>query len=115
MARTLIVQMTDDTDGSVATETIEFTIDGKRYEIDLSAKNAKAFRETFKPYVTTARALSASRQSRSQGRSARASGKTLFSTLDSEEKDRFRRWASLPTARRIADSRVREWIDAGKP
>ncbi|HET9733131.1 MAG TPA: hypothetical protein VFP54_10690 [Acidimicrobiales bacterium] len=40
---------------------------------------------------------------------------TLFSQLDSEEKDRFRAWADMPNARRISDARVQAWIDAGRP
>jgi hypothetical protein len=40
---------------------------------------------------------------------------TLFSKLDADEKDRFRRWADMPTARRIGDARVQAWIDVGKP
>ncbi len=44
-----------------------------------------------------------------------ANRKTLFSQLDDEEKERFRAWANMPNARRIADSRVEEWISAGRP
>lgn len=40
---------------------------------------------------------------------------TLFSQLTDEEKQRFRVWADMPTARRIGDSRVQQWIDAGRP
>jgi hypothetical protein len=41
--------------------------------------------------------------------------KTLFSELTNEEKERFRIWAEMPTARRIADARVAAWTAAGKP
>jgi hypothetical protein len=41
--------------------------------------------------------------------------KTLFSQLGAEEKERFRAWAEMPTARRIADKRIEEWISAGRP
>jgi hypothetical protein len=41
--------------------------------------------------------------------------KTLFSQLTDTEKERFRAWADMPTARRIADARVKEWTKAGKP
>jgi hypothetical protein len=46
---------------------------------------------------------------------APVAGKTLFSQLDAAEKERFRAWAEMPTARRIGDKRVEEWIAAGKP
>ncbi|MGH9102453.1 MAG: hypothetical protein ACRDYD_05650 [Acidimicrobiales bacterium] len=48
-------------------------------------------------------------------RGAAGAGRTLFSQLDSEEKGRFRAWAGLPTARRIADERVSDWVKAGRP
>jgi hypothetical protein len=41
--------------------------------------------------------------------------RTAFSQLSDDEKERFRKWADLPTARRIADRRVEEWIAAGRP
>src|SRR5664280_862196 len=44
-----------------------------------------------------------------------AKGKTLFSGLNAEQKNAFRRWANMPNARRISDERVQAWIDAGRP
>ncbi len=41
--------------------------------------------------------------------------RTLFSQLSDEEKERFRKWAKMPNARRIVDSRVEEWAAAGRP
>lgn len=111
MAQSTVVYLTDDLDGSDADETVRFALDGKSYEIDLNKKNATAFRRAFKRYVDAGR--SAGRQSaRATGR---AGSPTLFSQLDSTEKDRFRKWAKMPTARRIGDVRVQEWIKAGKP
>lgn len=117
MAKTVIVKLTDDLDGSGAEETVSFGIDGKNFEIDLSKRNATALRKVLQPYVERARHAgrgpARGRQARSG--SGRAGAVTLFSQLDPEEKDRFRSWAEMPTARRIGDSRVQEWIDAGKP
>jgi hypothetical protein len=111
MAQSTIVYLTDDLDGSDAEETIRFALDGKSYEIDLNKKNAAALRRAIKPYVEAGR--SAGRQS---VRGASRSGSpTLFSQLDSTEKDRFRKWAKMPTARRIGDARVQDWIKAGRP
>lgn len=113
MAQTVIVKLTDDIDGGDADETVNFALDGKSYQIDLTKKNAAALRKAFQPYID------AGRTSRSTGgrsrRSAPTSGPTLFSQLDSEERDRFRAWADLPNARRIGDARVNEWIKAGRP
>lgn len=112
MAQSTLTYLTDDIDGSDAEETVRFSLDGKSYEIDLNKKNAAALRRVLKPYID------AGRSSRRSGPSASRTGgasKTLFSQLDKSEKDKFRKWAKLPNARRIGDSRVQEWIKAGRP
>lgn len=124
MAKTVTVKLTDDLDGTTAEETVYFGLDGKNFEIDLSKRNAGALRKALLPFVDAARPVG--RGTRGAGRgagrarqmkagSSRAASTTLFSQLDAEEKDRFRAWADMPNARRIGDSRVQEWIDAGKP
>lgn len=118
MSKELIVKLTDDLDGSGADETVYFALDGKSYEIDLSGKNAAALRKDLSKYVEKARP--AERQTRSAGRAPRAArpeatAPTLFSQLGPEEKGRFRAWADMPTARRVADARVKAWMDAGRP
>ena len=55
MAQRKIITLIDDLDGSEASETVAFALDGKNYEIDLSAKNAAALREGLRRYVTAAR------------------------------------------------------------
>jgi len=114
MAKTVIVKLTDDIDGGDAEETVQFALDGKPYEIDLSAANASKLREAFKLYVEKGRTSSGSR-----ARPPRASGppaeESMYSQLSSDEKARFRAWASMPTARRISDARVKSWVAAGKP
>ncbi|MGH9089884.1 MAG: histone-like nucleoid-structuring protein Lsr2 [Acidimicrobiales bacterium] len=114
MAQSTVVYLTDDIDGSDADETIKFGLDGKTYEIDLNKKHASALRKAFKQYVDAGRSVG--RQAGRATGSGRAAGSpTLFSQLDSTEKDRFRKWADMPNARRIGDARVQEWIKAGKP
>jgi hypothetical protein len=51
LARETITKLIDDIDGSVATETVKFGLDGYLYEIDLSAKNAKKLRTELSAYV----------------------------------------------------------------
>lgn len=114
MAQTVIVRLTDDLDGSDADETVQFSLDGKSYEIDLNSKNAAGLRKALSMYIEKGRASSSS-TSRSRGRATQSGSATLFSQLDAEEKDRFRRWADMPTARRIGDTRVQGWIDVGRP
>ena len=49
------IELTDDIDGSPATTTIEFGVNGKNYVIDLSDDNAAAFNEALAPYIEHAR------------------------------------------------------------
>jgi hypothetical protein len=114
MAKTVIVKLTDDIDGGDADETVHFALDGKTYEIDLSAANAATLRETFKPFIEKGRASSGGRV-RAPRVSAPPSEETMYSQLSNDEKTRFRAWAGMPTARRISDARVRSWTAAGKP
>jgi hypothetical protein len=114
MAKTVIVKLTDDIDGGDADETVLFALDGRSYEIDVNSANAARLREAFKPFIGKGRPSSGSRPR--APRVAGSSGeKTLFSQLSSEEKERFRAWANMATARRISDARVNSWVAAGKP
>lgn len=114
MAKTVIVKLTDDIDGGDADETIQFALDGRSYEVDLSTENASKLREALKPYVENGRAGDGIR-SRSPRPSGPPTQDTLYSKLTDAEKTRFRAWADMPTARRISDARVKSWIAAGKP
>lgn len=55
MAQKINVELVDDIDGGVADETIVFGLDGKQYQIDLSADNGKALRETLAEWIGAAR------------------------------------------------------------
>lgn len=55
MAQKVQIVLFDDIDGGDANETVQFTLDGTAYEIDLSTKNAGALRDTFATYVAAAR------------------------------------------------------------
>ncbi len=55
MATRTAVALEDDLDGGPADETLRFGLDGSEYEIDLSKKNAKAFRNQLAPFVEHAR------------------------------------------------------------
>lgn len=119
MAQTTTVKLVDDLDGTNADETLSFALDGKSYELDLSKRNAAALRKQFQPYLEVARSANGagrapSRRTKAPARST-ARKATLFSQLTSEEKDRFRTWAEMPTTRRIPEALVQQWLDAGKP
>lgn len=49
----------DDLDGTVADHTIAFVIQGNRYTIDLSKKNAKKFWDAINPFIEAAKNLDA--------------------------------------------------------
>jgi hypothetical protein len=115
MAKTVIVKLTDDIDGGDAEETVQFSLDGKSYEIDVNSSNAAQLRAAFKPFIDKGRLSEGSGRARAARSSAPAGEKTLFSQLSSEEKERFRTWANMATARRISDNRVNSWVEAGKP
>ncbi|MFE9412272.1 Lsr2 family protein [Streptomyces sp. NPDC006704] len=55
MAQKVQVLLIDDLDGGEAEETLTFALDGKTYEIDLSAKNGKKLRALLDPYVKAGR------------------------------------------------------------
>ena len=55
MAQIREVRLVDDIDGEAADETVEFGIDGKSYEIDLSKDNAGRLRDALADFVSAAR------------------------------------------------------------
>jgi hypothetical protein len=115
MAKTVIVKLTDDIDGGDADETVHFSLDGKSYEIDVNRANAAKVRAAFAPFISQGRATGGTARNRTPRPSSGSGEKTLFSQLSSEEKERFRTWANMATARRISDARVNSWVAAGKP
>ncbi len=59
------VTLEDDLDGGPAEETLRFSLSGVDYEIDLSAKNAAAFRGQLAPFAEHARAAGGGQRRRS--------------------------------------------------
>lgn len=69
MATKIAVALEDDLSGGPADETIRFGLGGFEYEIDLSKKNASAFRKQLTPFVEHARRAGREQRRRS-GRTA---------------------------------------------
>ena len=112
MAQKTQVILVDDVDGSEATQTITFALDGVSYEIDLNDEHAAALRESFEEWTSKARRTAGRRSSgrRSSGR-RRAAG-----TPASGETQRIREWArekglEVSDRRRIS-AEVREAYEA---
>ncbi len=81
MARKTVVDWVDDIDGTAASETVPFTIDGSRYEIDLSEKNAAKLRDAMSGWIEASRR---SGHRRARGGSAKN---------DQSESTKARKWA----------------------
>jgi Lsr2 len=73
MAQKVQVILVDDLDGGEAAETVNFSLDGVAYELDLSKKNAAKFREALAPYVSSARKSARRGGRRGQARGSRGS------------------------------------------
>lgn len=61
MAQKVNIILVDDLDGSEAEETVEFGLDGSKYEIDLSTAHAKELREALTKYIDAGRRTQAKR------------------------------------------------------
>jgi len=85
VAQKVQVLLVDDLDGSEATETMTFGLDGVSYEIDLSSGNAGKLREELAHYVEHARKASKT-AARDRPRRAR-------SGAGREQSARIREWA----------------------
>jgi Lsr2 len=76
MAQVTEVRLVDDLDGGNADESVDFTVDNKRYQMDLSEKNAARLREILAPFIAAARRAGGSTAGRTRRSptSARSSG-----------------------------------------
>ncbi|MDQ0733204.1 histone-like nucleoid-structuring protein Lsr2 [Arthrobacter sp. B1I2] len=61
MAKKTVVVLEDDIDGSKATETLSFALDGSEYEIDLNDGHANELREALARFTNAGRKVSRGR------------------------------------------------------
>ena len=96
MAQIREIRLVDDLDGESADETVEFGIDGKSYEIDLSKENAGRLRDVLADFVSAARRVGGRRRagsssgSGSGGAGAAPKGRA---SIDREQNQAIRDWA----------------------
>lgn len=83
MARKTQVILTDDVDGSEASQAVSFGLDGVAYEIDLNEVHAEQLREQFENWISSGRRVG--------GR--RAAGSRRAASGDPERTARIREWA----------------------
>ncbi len=88
MAQIREIRLVDDLDGAEADETVEFGVDGKSYEIDLSEKNAGKLRDALAEFVAAARRTGAGRR-----RGSAVIGSVRRPAIDREQNQAIREWA----------------------
>ena len=84
MAQSVKIILEDDLEGGPADETVQFGLDGRQYEIDLSTANAEKLREALHPYAAAGR--------RAQSRFARPTT-SRSSSGGNPETAKIRAWA----------------------
>jgi hypothetical protein len=107
----VIVSLVDDFDGTVAAETVNFSLDGKVYEIDLSKANASEFRRALLPYIDRARTP------RRTGGTRRGSASTGTRRSEGYDRTEVRAWAKANRIKvsprgRISNEIVEKWRTA---
>jgi hypothetical protein len=92
MAKKVIFALVDDVDGeSVADETIEFSIDGVSYEIDLSRANVEKLRAGLEPWISKARKVGGRQRKPKAATATAPRGKKA--AVDREQTAATREWA----------------------
>ncbi len=96
MAKVETIRLVDDITGGDADETVDFGLDGRRFEIDLTADNAAALRDALAPFVGVARAAGSPRTGRNAGVSAPSAGRSGADGSDAATREHnraVRAWA----------------------
>lgn len=77
MAQKVKITLEDDLTGGAAEETVRFGLDGKFYEIDLSAGNAAQLRDAVRPFTNQARQVQTGKRAKApKGASSQHKGET---------------------------------------
>jgi hypothetical protein len=84
------VVLSDDLDGSEATQTLQYTIDGQEYEIDLSEENVQRFHEALEPFVSNSREVE---RRPAPVRRGRGDGRRRSSASGRDDIPQIREWA----------------------
>lgn len=108
MARKTTVELVDDLTGEVASDTVQFGIDGVSYEIDLTDENAEKLRDALRVWVEKSRRIGGRKRPGGVGGAARPN-----------DAAKVREWArengyEVPDRGRIP-SEIREAYEAGVP
>ncbi|MFI7607822.1 Lsr2 family protein [Micromonospora sp. NPDC049366] len=88
MARKVITVLTDDLDGGKADRTVEFSLDGVAYTIDVSDENAGVLRKALDPYISAGRRIG-----RGPAEGTRRTTRSGGAGMDREQNRAIREWA----------------------
>jgi len=106
VARITRVTLVDDLEGGQASGTVYFSLNGRHYEIDLSAENAAKLRDVLAPFVAVAR--------RSDGahrpRTTRADAGPTSRPIDRVKGAEIREWARQHGHKIAIRGRMPRWI-----
>jgi hypothetical protein len=91
MARQVITTLIDDLDGKKADRTVDFSLDGINYTIDLSEANAGKLRKALDPYINAGTRLGRGTARVSPRRAGAPAGRTAGSR---DENRQIREWAA---------------------
>ena len=105
MAQKVNIVLVDDLDGTEATQTVTFGLDGTTYEIDLNDANADALREAVSGYVGHARTVTGGRRGR------QASGGSS-SSINQDDRDRAKAQGMEVSERGRISADVQQAYDA---
>ncbi|MFV2102444.1 histone-like nucleoid-structuring protein Lsr2 [Micromonospora sp. LOL_024] len=91
MARKVITVLTDDLDGGKADRTVEFSLDGVAYTIDVSDENAGVLRKALDPFIDAGRRLG--RGGPDTSRTPRRASGSPAPGMNREQNRAIREWA----------------------
>ena len=107
MAQKIHIILEDDLDGSEATETVTFGLDGTSYEIDLNDEHAAGLRDSLAEYVGHARKVGSARRGRRSTSTAATGGPSAKEIRDWARANGY----DVPDRGRVS-AEVREAYDA---
>ncbi len=108
MAQQTTVRFVDDIDGSIAAGTVDFGLDGRNYQIDLSDENAGRLRDALTPFIGAARKAGGRGAERGQGRPVAERA----TRADREETRAIREWARRNGHQISERGRIPNWVIA---
>lgn len=116
MAQRVHIVLEDDIDGSKATQTVSFGLDGASYEIDLNDKNAAKLRDALAGYIGHARKVGGGARGARGARGGARRGRRAAAPAPASSAKEIRDWArangyKVPDRGRIP-AEIREAFEA---